>query len=180
MNNNNIKQCAHVRPTDSHNYLLFSSSHRSSCKQSSPFSQLLRIKRCCSDNDDVITISNQVANYISARQCAKHNIESANENVHTIHRENVFMPSSKKVDPDRIPLILPFHPLFFPLRRIIQKHCKTPMADRDTNDISKLLPITSYKCQRKLCIHLVCASEPQSLIFSYTGTFSCKGRLCNT
>ena len=73
-----IKSCAHLRPTDSHNYLLFSSSHPPSCKQSIQFSQLLRIKRCCSDNDDVIAISNQVANYFSARQCPKHIIESAN------------------------------------------------------------------------------------------------------
>ena len=71
IDNNDIKSCVHFKPTDSHNYLLFSSSHPSSCKQSIPFSQLLRIKRCCSDNDDVITISNQVTNYFSARQYPK-------------------------------------------------------------------------------------------------------------
>ena len=76
--NNHIKSFAHFRPTDSHNYLLFSSSHPPSCKQFIPFTQLLRIKRCCSDNDDVITISNQVANYFSARQYPKHINESAN------------------------------------------------------------------------------------------------------
>ena len=88
------------------------------------FSQLLRIKCSCSDNDDVITISNQVANHFSARQCPKHIIESANENVRSILREDILMPSSKKVSPDRIPLILPFHPSIYPLRRIIQKHYK--------------------------------------------------------
>ena len=103
IDNNHIISCAHFRPTDSHNYLLFSSSHPPSCKQSIPFSQLLRIKRCCSDNDDVITISNQVANYFSARQYPKHIIESANKNIHSIHREDILMPSSKKVSPNRIP-----------------------------------------------------------------------------
>ena len=103
IDNNHIKSCAHFKPTDSHNYLLFSSSHPLSCKQSIPFSQLLQIKRCCSDNDDVITISNQVANYFSARQYPKHIIESANENVHSVHQEDIFMSSSKKVSPDRIP-----------------------------------------------------------------------------
>ena len=88
------------------------------------FSQMLRIKLCCSDNDDVITISNQVANHFSARQYPKHIIESANENVRSILREDILMPSSKKVSPDRIPLILPFHPSIYPLRRIIQKHYK--------------------------------------------------------
>ena len=180
IDNDHIKSCAHFKPTDSHNYLLFSSSRPPSCKQSIPFSQLLRIKRCCSDNDDVITISNQVANYFSARQCPKHIVESANEDVHSIHREDILMPSSKKVSPDRIPLVLPFHPSTYLLRRIILKHYKTLMTDQDTKDIFKLLPITSYKRERNLCNHLVRASEPQPLIFSDAGTFSCKRRRCNT
>ena len=51
------------------------------------------------------------------------------------------------------------------------------MTDQDAKDIFKLLPITS--CERILCNHLVRASEPQSLIFSDAGTFSCKCRRCN-
>ena len=90
------------------------------------------------------------------------------------------MPSSKKVSPNRIPLILPFHPSIYPLRRIILKHYKTLMTDQDTKDIFKLLPITSYKRKRNLCNHLFRASEPQSLIFSDAGTLSCKRRRCNT
>ena len=80
---------------------------------------MLQIKRCCSDNDDVITISNHVANHFSARQCHKHTIESVTENVHSIHLEDILMPSFMKVTPDRIPLILSFHPSIYPLRRTI-------------------------------------------------------------
>ena len=54
------------------------------------------------------------------------------------------------------------------------------MTDQDTKNILKLLPITSYKPERKLCNHLVRASEPQSLISFDAGTFSCKRRRCNT
>ena len=81
------------------------------------------------------------------------------------------MPSSEKVSPDRIPLILPFHPSIYPLRRIILKHYKTLMTDQDTKGIFKLLPITSHKRERNLCNHLVRASEPQSLIFSDAALF---------
>ena len=42
------------------------------------------------------------------------------------------------------------------------------------------MPITSYKRERSLCNHLVCASEPQTLVFSDIGTFSCRRRCCNT
>ena len=53
------------------------------------------------------------------------------------------------------------------------------MTDQDTMDIFKLLPILSYKRERNLCNHLFRASEPQSLIFSDAGTFSCKRRRSN-
>ena len=66
--NNHIKSRIHFKPTDSHNCLLLLSSHPPSCKHSIPFPQLLRIKHCCPDNDDFITISNQIASHISARQ----------------------------------------------------------------------------------------------------------------
>ena len=110
----------------------------------------------------------------------KHIIESANENAHSIHREDILMPSSKKFSPDRNPFILLFHASIYPLRRIILKHYKTLLTDQDTKDIFKLLPITSYKRERNLCNHLDRASEPQSLIFSDAGTFSYKRRRCNT
>ena len=87
------------------------------------------------------------------------------------------MPSSKKVSPERIPLIPPFHLSIYPLRRIILKHYRTLMTDQDTKDIFKLLLITSYKRERS---HLVRASEPQLLIFSDAGTFLCKCRRCST
>ena len=180
IDNNHIKSCAHFKPTYSHNDLLFSVSRPPSCKQSILFSQMLRIKRCCSDNDDVIMISNQVVNHFSAHQYPKHIIESAKKNARSILREEILKPSSKKISLDHIPLILPFHPSIYPLHHIILKHYKTLMTDQNTKDIFKLLPITSYKRERNLCNHLVCASEPQTLMFSDAGTFSCKCRHCNT
>ena len=90
------------------------------------------------------------------------------------------MPSSKKVFPDRIPLIFQIHNSIYPLRRIILKHYKTLMTDQDTKNILKLLPITSYKRERNLCNKLVRASEPQALMFSDAGPFSFKRRCCNT
>ena len=94
-------------------------------------------------------------------------IESANEIVPSINREDILRPSSKKVSPDIIPSILP-------LRRFFLKHHKTLMTDQDTKDIFKLLPIALYKRDRNLCSHLVHASEPQTHTFYDAGTFSCK------
>ena len=107
LNSNNIKSCVHFRPTDSRNYLLFSSSHPPSCIHSFPFSQILRIKRCYSDNNNNIAMSNQVASHFSSRQFPKCIIESANEDVHSILREYVLMPSLRRFH--RIAFLCLFH-----------------------------------------------------------------------
>ena len=59
------------------------------------------------------------------------------------------------------------------MHRIILKHCKTLIADQDTEDIFNLLSITSYKREHNLSNHLVCASESQPHMLSDAGTFSC-------
>ncbi len=42
----------YCKPTDSHNFLYFSSAHPKSCKESIPYSQFLRVRRICSKYDD--------------------------------------------------------------------------------------------------------------------------------
>ena len=42
----------YYKPTDSHSYLLYSSSHPSHVKNSIPFSQFLRLRRLCGDDSD--------------------------------------------------------------------------------------------------------------------------------
>ena len=42
----------HYKPTDSHSYLLYSSSDPSHIKNSIPYSQFLRLRRLCSDDSD--------------------------------------------------------------------------------------------------------------------------------
>jgi hypothetical protein len=50
--NNQLHTDLFCKPTDSHNYLLYSSAHPRKCKDSIPFGQFLRIRRICSDLDN--------------------------------------------------------------------------------------------------------------------------------
>ena len=49
---NRLSTSVHYKPTDSHSYLLHSSSHPAHVKNSIPYSQFLRLRRLCSDDTD--------------------------------------------------------------------------------------------------------------------------------
>ena len=52
VNGNGLSTSVHYKPTDSHNYLLHSSSHPQHVKNAITFSQFLRLRRLCSDESD--------------------------------------------------------------------------------------------------------------------------------
>ena len=57
----------HYKPTDSHSYLLYSSSHTSQVKNSIPYSQFLRLRRLCSDDSDFSLKSEVMCNFFEKR-----------------------------------------------------------------------------------------------------------------
>ena len=57
----------HYKPTDSHSYLLHSSSHPSHVKNSNPFSQFLRLRRLCSDDSDFSNKSEEMCHFFKNR-----------------------------------------------------------------------------------------------------------------
>ena len=58
---------AHYKPTDSHSYLLYSSSHPSHVKDSIPYSQFLRLRRLCSDDSDFSSKSEEMCQFFEKR-----------------------------------------------------------------------------------------------------------------
>ena len=53
----------YTKPTDAHNYLSYTSSHPSKCKDSIPYSQFLRLRRICSLNEDFTNEARQMAGH---------------------------------------------------------------------------------------------------------------------
>ena len=57
---NSLCTSVHYKPTDSHSYLLYSSSHPSHVKNSIPYSQFLRLRRHCSEDSDFSLTSEEM------------------------------------------------------------------------------------------------------------------------
>ena len=58
-----------VKPTDTHQFLDPSSSHPYHCKKGIPYSQALRLKRICSDNESFDKHCNNLEGWLMERGC---------------------------------------------------------------------------------------------------------------
>ena len=58
-----ITTTIHYKPTDTHSYLDYSSSHPPHCKKAIPYSQFLRLRRICSDDDVYVAKSKEMASF---------------------------------------------------------------------------------------------------------------------
>ena len=57
----------HVKPTSKHQYLHTKSCHPKHCKTAIPYSQALRIKRICSEGENISLRTNQLKHHLSKR-----------------------------------------------------------------------------------------------------------------
>ena len=62
-----IQTSIFYKETDTHNYLHFSSFHPDHCKRAIPYSQFLRLRRLCSDDDDFLVRSRELMTFFTQR-----------------------------------------------------------------------------------------------------------------
>ncbi len=64
---NRLLSTLYVKPTDSHNYLLYDSAHPQHIKDSIPYSQFIRIKRICSEWSEFVLHSFILVHHFQVR-----------------------------------------------------------------------------------------------------------------
>ena len=85
---NNLATSVHYKPTDSHSYLLYSSSHPSHVKDSIPYSQFLRLRRLCSDDSDFNSKCDEMSNFFPERGYPDNILSKALNRVQNVNRES--------------------------------------------------------------------------------------------
>ena len=94
----------HDKPTDSHSYLLHSSSHPSHVKNAIPYSQFLRLRRLCSDDSDFSNQSKEIGQFLEKRGYPVSVIQTAHHRAQQTDSQHY--KSHKKKKNDRIPFTL--------------------------------------------------------------------------
>ena len=80
------------KPTDSHSFLLFSSSHPNQTKQSIPYSQFLRLRRLCSDDKDFVIKYLEMRTFFVERGYQTHLLDSAIQKAFSNSRRDTLKP----------------------------------------------------------------------------------------
>ena len=104
----------HYKATDTHSYLHYDSSHPRHCKESLPYSQLLRLQRISSDQADFLNKTQKMASFFERRgysaQTLKHDV-NLEKMKHLSSSDALTKSNSTEEKMSRIPLILTYHPL---------------------------------------------------------------------
>ncbi len=120
---NGLSTSVHDKPTDSHSYLLYLSSHPSHVKNSIPYSQLLRLPRLCSEDSDFSLKSEEMCHFFDKPGYPASVVQAGHRRAQQIDRRSS-LQTSQNENNNRIPFTLTFHPHNHAVKSFILKNFK--------------------------------------------------------
>ena len=96
INDNGLSTSVHYKPTDSHNYLLHSSSHPQHVKNAIPFSQFLRLRGLCSDDTDFNNKCEDMCQFLKKRDYPDSAVTTGKHRAQEIDRETALQTSQQR------------------------------------------------------------------------------------
>ena len=111
----------HYKPTNSHSYLLYSSSHPSYVKNSIPYSQFLRLCRLSSGDSDFSLKSEETCDLFDKPEYPSLVVQAGHHRAQQIDQQSA-LQTPQKENNDIIPFTLTFHPLKHAVKSMILKN----------------------------------------------------------
>jgi len=160
-----IETDLYSKPTDSHDYLMYSSAHPQRCKDSIPYSQFLRIRRLCSNIKDYDHNVMNLALHFERRQYPAKLIIEAAVAARKLDRKLLISSTIKGKDKedsdDTIFLITTFHPSDHTIREIAHKNWDILGKNDETNFLYKKKLMVGYRRPKNIRDILVHANIPR-------------------
>lgn len=176
--NDQIKTTIHYKPTDAHAYLRYDSHHPEACKNSIPYSQLLRLRRICATEDNFLREAQVMMDFFLKRGYPKAIVQEARDKVRYLNRQDTLMQSDSTVA-TKIPLVLTFHPVSKKIASIVQKNARLLARDEEVGTLFKNNILTCFKNPPNLGKGLIRSSLARDDA-EIPGTFPCNRPRCKT
>ena len=119
--NNFLQTDLYTKSTDAHNYLHNTSCHPKHCLRNIPYSQMLRIKRICSTEEDFEVRCQEMANNFIKRGYRKADIARAVVKARLKTRDEALAYTRSDKNTNRIPFVITHNPKNPPLRKIFKE-----------------------------------------------------------
>ena len=155
-----LETSLYTKPTDAHNYLSYNSCHPRNCKKAIPYSQFLRVRRICSNDDDFVKHSKELARHFLRAQYPADLVQEAFVRAYDKERRLLLHPPLKTtlIDEDIIPeifLISTYHPSGSFLDKIIRKNWDLLDRSSSTRSILNWKITKGFRRPKNLRDHLV-------------------------
>ena len=154
-----VSTSVHYKPTDSHAYLNYTSSHPASCKRSIPYSQFTRIRRLCSEEEDFKYQVDNMSGFFTQRGYPEYMVDAARQRITTKSRDETLRPRRGNSEA-RVPFVLTYHPTSELVVKAIRDNLNILQTDETTSDVFSDPPLISYRKDRSLKRVLVKSSLP--------------------
>ena len=176
VHNGDIVTSVHYKPTDKHAYLRYDSHHPLKCRDSIPYSQFLRLRRICSDNDKFKDECTKMADFFRSRGYPQRVVAESQLRVTNVQREDA-LRTKVHDDQHKIPLVVPYCAISRKIVDIVRRNARLLASNADIGACFQDNIVTAYKNATNLRQHFVRASLPSDEI---PGTFACGRSRCKT
>ena len=120
-NDGTLGTSVHVKKTNNHQYIEYSSCHPISCKKGIPFSQAKRYRRIISDDEIFEKELGKLKNYFLERNYPSHIVDLAFQKASSLSRDEALSETAKR-DAKMVPYVITYNPSLPNIGEIINKY----------------------------------------------------------
>ena len=153
--NDTIATSIYYKNTDAHSFLDYNSSHPNKCKESIPYSQLRRLRRICSNDEDFQSKAKEMTAFFHTNNYPEKITTSALDKVNNLSQDDALLPVDKNQSKNRIPFTLTYHPLNNRIKNIIYNNFQLLSNDSKTKQIFNAPPLMAFRRDKNIRDSLV-------------------------
>ncbi|XP_053372772.1 uncharacterized protein LOC123535916 [Mercenaria mercenaria] len=154
---NNICTNVHVKNTNIHQYLLYSSNHPKTCKDGIPYSQAKRYRRIISDDNQFAKSLDTLREFFKSRNYPDSVIDAAFNKMHNVTQDEALKYNNNSDQVDIVPFVTEYNPSLPNIASIIHKYWDLFKLSPNVSvqQLHSSRPVLAYKRDKNLKDFLV-------------------------
>ena len=110
-----------MKPSDTHQYLHINSCHPKHCKTAIPYGQALRLRKICSEEENIQKRAEELKGYLLKRGYPEEHLGAEINRALSVPRDDSLMQQAQRKT-DRTPLVITYNPTLPSIGRITRRH----------------------------------------------------------